>query len=222
VAHLPDRRTGPGASGLNAAIASERLQQLDTQLAVDLSQIADVDLAPYAVMLLEIERDAATSGCASPSTMGAARLNLSKLQAPSSDDQLKLRGTVAVTTSPPIDLVAHGLRLILTTDAGVVLADLTAPAGANWSANRAGTAWKYRDPSVSSGIVTATVRAIKPAGSLRVQLKARGLALGAAPAGTPPVARVAFGVPTAAPGQCGATAFATCRTTPNGATVRCP
>ena len=145
--------------GLNAAIATERLQQLDTQLVADLSLISDVDLAPYAVMLLEIERVAGTSGCASPSTVGAARLTLSKLQAPSGDDQLKLGGTVAVPASPPIDLVAHGLRLALTTNAGVGLADLTAPAGSKWSANRAGTAWKYRDPSASNGIVSASVRA---------------------------------------------------------------
>jgi hypothetical protein len=210
------------ASGLAAAIAAEGLQQLDTQLVTDLSLISDVDLAPYAVMLLEIERVAGTSGCASPSTVGAARLTLSKLQAPSGDDQLKLGGTLAVPPSPPIDLVAHGLRLILTTNPGVVLADLTAPAGSNWSVNRAGTAWKYRDRSASSGIVDAKVRAIKPAGTLSVQLKARGLALGAAPAGTPLVASIAFGVPTAAPGQCGVTAFAACRTTANGATVRCP
>jgi len=45
-----------------------------------------VDPAPYAVMLLEIERVAGTSGCTSPSTIGDARLNLRKLQAPSSDD----------------------------------------------------------------------------------------------------------------------------------------
>ena len=173
-------------------------------------------------MLLEIERIAGTGGCASPSTVGDARLNLRKLQAPSGDDQLRLRGTVAVATSPPIDLVAHGLRLTLTTNAGVGLADLTAPAGSNWSANGAGTSWKYRNPSASSGIVSATVRAIEPAGTLRVTLKARGLALGAAPAGTPPVATIAFGVPMAAPGQCGVTAFAACRTTGNGATVRCP
>ena len=66
----------------------------------------------------------------------------------------------------------------------------------------------------------ATVRAIQP-GTLRVRLKARGLALGAAPAGTPPVATIAFGAPIAAPGQCGVTTFAACRTV-NGATVRCP
>jgi hypothetical protein len=210
------------ASGLNAAIAAERLQQLDTQLVTDLSQIQAVDLAPYAVMLLEIERDAATSGCTSPTTVGAARLSLSKLQAPSGDDELRLRGTVAVTTSPPIDPIANGLRLVLATDTGVVLADLTAAAGSGWSANRAGTAWKYRKPSASSGIVSARVRAIQPAGTLRVKLKARDLALGAAPAGTPPTASIAFGAPTAAPGQCGATAFAACRTSANGATVRCP
>lgn len=87
---------------------------------------------------------------------------------------------------------------------------------------RAGTTWKYRDRSASSGITNATVRPTKPVGTLRVQLNARGLALGAAPVGTPPVASIAFGAPTAAPGQCGVTAFAACRTTANGATVRCP
>jgi hypothetical protein len=198
------------------------LQQLDTQLVTNLSQIPDVDLAPYAVMLLEIERLAGPGGCTSPATVGDARLKLRKLQAPSGDDQLKLSGTVAVPASPPIDPVANGLRLIVTTNAGVSLADLTAPAGANWSVNGTGTTWKYRNPSASSGLFYATVRAIEPAGTLRVKVKARGLALGAAPAGTPPVATIAFGAPTAAPGQCGITAFAACRTTANGATMRCP
>jgi hypothetical protein len=209
------------ASGLNAAIATETLQQLDTQFVTDLSQILDVDLAPYAVMLLEIGRIAGTGGCSSPSTVGDARLKLSKLQAPSGDDKLKLSGTVTVPTSPPIDLAAHGLRLSLTTNTGVPLADLTAPPGSNWSVNGAGTAWTYRNTSVSSGIVKAKVRAIQPAGTLRVNLKARGLALGAAPAGTPPVATISLGVP-AAPGQCGVTDFAACRTSSNGATVWCP
>jgi hypothetical protein len=198
------------------------LQQLDTQLVAVLSQIPDVDLAPYAVMLLEIERVAGTNGCASAATVGAARLNLRRLQAPSGDDQLKLTGTVSVPPSPPIDLAARGLRLVVTTNAGAVLADLAAPAGSNWSANGAGTTWKYRNPSASTGIVSAKVRAIEPGGTLRVQLKARGLALGAAPAGSPPVATIAFGAPIAAPGQCGVTAFAACRTTANGATMRCP
>src|SRR5262245_51521775 len=58
------------ASGLNAAIATERLQQLDTQLASQLAQIPDVNLAPYAVMLLEIDRVAGTNGFSSPSTGG--------------------------------------------------------------------------------------------------------------------------------------------------------
>lgn len=209
-------------SGLNAAIASERLQQLDTQLVTDLAQLPNVDLAPYAVMLLDVERIAGTSGCTSPATIGAARISLSKLQPPSGDDQMKLRGTVALATSPPIDPVAQGLNLVLTDDAGFVLADLTAPAGPSWSANRAGTTWKYREPTAPSGIVLAKVRAVKPAGSFQVQVKARGLALGAAPAGTPPVARIAFGAPNASPGHCGATAFATCRTAANGSTVRCP
>src|SRR6185295_16079849 len=80
------------ASGLNAAIATERLQQLDTQLVTQLSQLPDVNLAPYAVMLLEIERVADTSGCTNPATVGDTRLTLRKLQAPSGDDQLKLRG----------------------------------------------------------------------------------------------------------------------------------
>jgi hypothetical protein len=39
--------------------------------------IQDVALAPYAVMMLEIEPNAGTSGCVSPSTVGDARLNLS-------------------------------------------------------------------------------------------------------------------------------------------------
>jgi len=209
------------ASGLNAAIAAEKLQQLDTQLVSSLAQVQDVDLPPYAVMLLEIERVAGTAGCSSSATVGAARLSLTKLLAPAGDDQLTLTGSLAIAASPPIDPVARGLQLVLTDAAGVVLADLTAPAGLAWKANRAGTAWTYRDLSVTSGIRDVRVRSVKPTGTLRVSVKARGLALGAAPARTPPVASVAFAVPAAA-GQCGATTFATCKTTPNGATLRCP
>lgn len=209
------------ASGLNAAIAAEGLQQLDTQLVSSLAQIQDVDLPPYAVMLLEIERVDGIGGCSNPSSVASARLSLTKLLAPAGDDQLTLTGNVAVTASPPIDPVTSGLQLNLTDAAGVVLADLTAAAGAKWKANRAGTAWTYRDPLASSGIRDVRVRAVKPTGTLRVTVKARGLALGAAPAGTPPVASIAFGA-SAAPGQCGITAFAACKTTPNGATVRCP
>src|SRR5262245_53597966 len=117
------------ASGLNAAIATEHLQQLDTQLVTDLALIPDVDLAPYAVMLLEIERNAGMSSCTDPATVGTARLQLRKLLAPAGDDQLKVGGTVAVATSPPIDPVAHGLRVIVTTNTGVGLVDLAAPAG---------------------------------------------------------------------------------------------
>lgn len=210
------------ASGLNAAVAAAGLQQLDTRLVSNLSQIPDIDLPPYAVMLLEIERGTDIGGCGSPSVVADARLSLRKLQAPSGDDQLKLRGTIATATSPPIDPGADGLRLILTTHTGVVLADLTALAGSNWSRNGAGTTWKYRNSSASSGISKVTVREIKPAGTMRVSVKASGLALGSASAGAPLIARIVFGAPTAAPGQCGATAFATCRASTNGATMRCP
>lgn len=152
-------------SGLAAAIASERLQQLDTQLVASLAQLPDVTLAPYAVMLLEIERTAGTGGCSSPSIFGKPRLLLSRLKAPPGDDRLTFNGTVAVPEIPPIDPAANGLRLVLTTDAGAVLADLTAPAGVGWRVNRPGTTWTYRDPSASTGIVNARVRAVKPAGT---------------------------------------------------------
>lgn len=210
------------ASGLTAAIAAEKLQQLDTQLVSSVAQIQRIELPPYAVMLLEVERVAGTAGCSSASAVGAARLSLTRLPAPAGDDQLTLTGSVAVTASPPIDPVASGLHLVLTDAAGVVLADLLAPAGLAWRANRAGSAWTYRDPSVTSGIRDVRVRAVKPPGTLRLTVKARGLALGAAAAATPPVASIAFGAPNAAPGQCGATAFVTCKTPPSGATLRCP
>ena len=61
------------ASGLNAAIAAERLQQLDTQWDGPLV-IQDVDLAPYAVMLLE--SSGAARALHQPVDLGAARLNL--------------------------------------------------------------------------------------------------------------------------------------------------
>jgi len=70
-------------------------------------------------------------------------------------------------------------------------------------------------------IVESTHQILGPPTSL-ADYRTRGLALGAASAGAPPVASIAFGTPTAPPGQCGVTSFAACRTTPNGATMRCP
>lgn len=160
--------------------------------------------------------------CTSPAPVGAAHLGLTRLLAPSGDDLLKLTGTVAVTPSPAIDPVAHGARLILTAAGGVTLADLSATPGNNWTANGAHTTWKYRDPATTTGIVKARIQSIAPAGTLRVQVKARGLALAAAPAGSPPQVMIGFGVPLAAPGQCGTTAFAACRVNGNHAAVHCP
>lgn len=209
------------ASGLNAAIAAQHLQPLDTLLVTNLNQLPNVALAPYAVMLLEVERGAAVTGCASPATLADARLTLSRLKPPAGDDQLKLNAVIAVPSSPPINPAAQGLRLILTTRSGSVAADLTAPPGAGWKANGSGTSWKYRNTAATSGIQLAKLRAM-PDGTVRVKLKARGLALAAAAADTPPVARIVLGAPTAAPGQCGASAFGSCRTSGNASTVRCP
>lgn len=115
------------ASGLNAAIAAQALQQLDTQLVTDLDQIRDVALAPHAVTFLEVERDAALRGCTGASTVGAARLRLTKLRAPEGDDELALAGADATATTPPTDPLANGPRVLLTDADGVVLADLAAP-----------------------------------------------------------------------------------------------
>jgi hypothetical protein len=88
------------------------------------------------VTFLEVERGVAPRGCAGPTAVADARLTLAKLQAPAGDDQLKLLGTIAPAASPPIDPAAHGLAVTLTTDDGVVLAELAAPAGGQWRTNR--------------------------------------------------------------------------------------
>src|SRR5262249_13006867 len=82
-------------------------------------------------------------------------------------DVVKFTGVVIVPTSPTIDPVTKGVRVVLTGSTGGTVLDATIPGGpyvlgAGWKANSAGTTYVYRN----RGIGVPTVAGI---GKIKIQ-----------------------------------------------------
>src|SRR5262249_42560095 len=101
-----------------------------------------------------------------PCTNGALakkpKLKLGKLLPPSGDENFKLSGVVTLPTTPTIDPIGRGLRVLITDAHGGTVFDETLPgggfdplAGVGWKANKAGTAWTY----INKGGFTVTTKA---------------------------------------------------------------
>lgn len=163
----------------------------------------------------------------------SARLVAARLTPPPGDDTLKLRGVVTIPTSPLVDPMLHGLRLLYGGRTEVVV-DETVPPGAydpvsrrGWIA-RNGT-FRYANRSQAGGVRKVVVKAIAgEAGTYKVQLAGRNADYAVTPDDLPLHAIVVLDPPAAASGQCGEWRFlATPPATPScmrnaaGTTIKC-
>jgi hypothetical protein len=103
-----------------------------------------------------------------PCTGGVAlvkpKLQLKKLNTPPGDDGLVFSGQMTVPTSPAIDPVTKGAR-ILVADASGTVADVAIPPGlvdpgtkVGWKPNKSGTAWKYSNKAGVDGITSVSLK----------------------------------------------------------------
>lgn len=114
-----------------------------------------------------------TSTCAAVADMTAVKLSIGKLNTPDADDSLSLQGEIVVPDplSPPMDLVAHGLRLAIESAGGTTLSTMTIPPGAfdpsiggGWDLSPHPVTWKWRSgtpaPGSANGIRKVVVKDI--------------------------------------------------------------
>jgi hypothetical protein len=117
---------------------------------------------------------------AAPSAFAKGKLRLTRIGPPLGDDRVRVSASFPVPTTPAIDPVANGLRLLVEDSTGGVTLDATLPGGAfnpatgaGWLVNGSGTIFTYRNTSGAplAGIEKAV---LNTGGSGTVRFKAIG------------------------------------------------
>ena len=133
----------------------------------DETLVLDVGVSEIAAIC----RDADGNGVCNadePCTGGVAlvkpKLQLKKLDTPVGDDGLAFSGQMTVPTSPAIDPVTKGARLVVA-DASGTIADVSIPPGLvdpvtkiGWKPNKSGTSFKYANKAGLAGITSVSVK----------------------------------------------------------------
>jgi hypothetical protein len=154
-----------------------------------------------------------------------ARIRIRHLNSPGGA-VLKMRGRMAVPTTPPIDPAARGVRILLDARDRSML-DAIIPGGAGWTSNRARTAWRYHNPVGAHGISLVRMRLLSASGLVRFRVIGKLGAYGVSPAEMPLKGTLVIDAPIARTGQCGELLFSGLGPTPHCAfnasrsTLRC-
>lgn len=156
------------------------------------------------------------------------KLKLKKLNTPVGDDGLTFGGEMTIPTSPAIDPVTSGARIVIAALDGAV-ADVTVPPGPfdpdtriGWKPNGSGTSWSYSNRSGLAGITKVAVKTTaKTPGLVKFKVTGKHGAFPTTPAALPLTATF-----TVAPaGQCGTADFsgplASCAFSSSLSSVRC-
>jgi hypothetical protein len=161
------------------------------------------------------DRGDACDSCAGGAAVAKRKLSLVHLDLPTGDERMKFKGTISsFPTTPPIDPVANGIRLLITDETGGEVLDVLVPGGAfdaaarnGWMARGGGSVFIYRDrrPITVEGITKVVLKQTS-AGDLRFVIVGRdGTYL--APQGDAVVASLILDPPVDTAGQCGDAVF---------------
>src|SRR5262245_15978325 len=166
--------------------------------------------------------------CTGGAVVAKAKLQLKKLNTPAGDDGLAFSGEMTVPTSPAIDPVANGARVVVTNGNGTV-ADVVIPPGAvdpvtkiGWKANKSATSWSYANKAGLAGITKVSVKTTaKTPGLVKFKVTGKNGAFPTTPAALPLAATFTL----APAGQCGAADFSgpltSCEFNGKQSTVKC-
>jgi hypothetical protein len=170
----------------------------------------------------------ADEACSAGAVVVKPKLQLKKLDTPAGDDGLAFSGEMTIPTSPAIDPVANGARVVVTDGDGTV-ADVAIPPGAvdpvtkiGWKPNKSATSWTYANKAGLVGITKVSVKTTtKTPGLVKFKVTGKNGAFPTTPGALPLAAT--FTLATA--GQCGAADFsgplASCEFNGKQSTVKC-
>jgi hypothetical protein len=148
------------------------------------------------------------------------RLVITKVSPPPGDELFKFGGSMMIPTSPPVDPVRNGVRILVYDKTGGIVVDATIPGGTydpltkiGWQLNRIGTAATYRNRTLSGpyvyGIRTVVI-AVTPRtpGLVKFKVAGKKAGIGDVPATKIPVtAAMILDPPFGQTGQCGNVTF---------------
>lgn len=161
--------------------------------------------------------DGAGDSCDPCSNVGSsrnavnARLTISKLATPPGDDSLTMAGTITIPTTPAIDPIHNGLRILLQDSAGNAVNDRAIPGGIydnvakfGWRSNAAGTAFTYIDKAglTEYSKIRITGSASAP-GFYKVKVTGKRGNFAVPVGSLPPHVTVVLSPPVSTIGQCG-------------------
>jgi hypothetical protein len=139
---------------------------------------------------------------------------------PTGDERLKFKGYFTrVPSSPAIDPLTNGVRLLVVDARGVIRIDISiaggaydAETGAGWREMPASSSWQYRNAGRvvprPGGIEKVKLRMLdKPPGTMRFDVKGKDGDYHIDPADLPLVATLVVDAPVARTGQCGEARF---------------
>ncbi len=167
------------------------------------------------------------------------KLKLTKLDTPAGDDGLSFRGTLTnVPTTPAIDAVAKGVRIVIAPEdsARAAILDVTIPGGAfdpgtgvGWKTNAGHSSFKYSNPAGVQGITKVVYKlSTRTAGEVKFAVTGKRGSFAAVPADLPLKGTFVLDAPIATTGQCGEAKFpgppdpsGTCGFNPRQSTLTC-
>jgi hypothetical protein len=174
--------------------------------------------------------DACTNGAAAVKD----RIVLQNVLLPTGDDKLTLKGQITIPTTPTIDPVTKGMRVIIGTAEPSTLLDVAIPGGAysgaskiGWRRSPTGTKWSYKNgaPTMSNPILGISLSTSpRSPGVFKFTVRAKNGAFPTNVSDVPLRATIVIDPPFAADGQCGEVSFpsaASCKFNPSLSSVVC-
>jgi uncharacterized delta-60 repeat protein len=171
--------------------------------------------------------------CTSPGTIDRVTLRLTRVDQPPGFQRVKAKGLLALSPTPPLSTDADGVRLVVTTAAGYVVADVPvlgtrddAESHAVWISDPSGTAFVYK-PRVAfvrprGRIVRAKVKTL-PDGRIKFSVLEKDSTIAIAPGDLPLVMTMVLDARRSETGACGEVAFTApaCTFSNTGTTLIC-
>ncbi len=176
-----------------------------------------------------------------PTGQNKVKLTLTRLLAPANDDKLSFKGFFTdVPSTPTIDPVMNGMRIIISDSAGNQPVDITIPGGAyntgtkaGWKVNGSNTVWLYKNPGTVIPLVNGITKMqlkkqSSPAGTYKFTVKGKNGNYPVNPVNVPLIGALMIDVPFAMTGQCGEATFTavpparpSCVSTSGGKNIKC-
>ncbi len=203
----------PGGAITERAAGFTFSSELFHDTARDETLVLDFGVAEIAAICRDSDGNGvcnADEPCIGGVPVAKAKLQLKKLDTPVGDDGLVFSGEFILPTSPAIDPVTNGARVVVT-DANGTVADVAIPPGVvdpvteiGWKPNKSDTAWTYANKAGLAGITKVSVKTTtKTPGLVKFKVRGKNGAFPTTPAALPLAATFTL----APAGQCGAADF---------------